>query len=646
MDKGHILTRYIGCRITVFSRDAALMNHDCDATRSDSGSPMMIRRGDDYRIVGIHVGTAMRGGKAIGVAISGAHLNALIEKRYFFQYFDHVPAGRDCRPAAVRYHFAKQEEPCGEGASMAERYHVAIVGGGPVGVALAVNLALRGISCVVLERYESLQNIPKGQNLLQRSVEHFYFWDLADELRDARVMPKDFPMTGIVAYGSLDNEYWYAPPLRELLNPYYFFENERMPQYRMEAVLRKKAASLPNIDLRLGWAAESVTQDADTVRITARKGDGGPVEEIEADYAVGCDGANSRVRDQIGITRSGADFDQLMVLTVFRSKELTEKLNARFPPRSTYRVMHKDINGYWQFFGRIDVEEGFFFHAPVPRDTTRETFDFHGLMQQIAGFDFACEFDHVGFWDLRVSVADVYQIGRVFIAGDAAHSHPPYGGYGLNNGLEDSVNLGWKLAARLKGWGTDALLASYGAERHPIFRETGDDFISARIQGDADFFNRHNPEKDEADFEEAWKGHAKAAAPRVLNYEPHYESSPVVDGPPGAKSSAHGDHLFKARPGHHLPPQPLSDGRNVYEALGRDFTLLAFGVDDEAVAAIADAAAARGVPLTVIKDSYEDGRTAYEAKMMLVRPDQFVAWRGDAPPADPAALIAKVVGAG
>jgi hypothetical protein len=143
------------------------------------------------------------------------------------------------------------------------------------------------------------------------------------------------------------------------------------------------------------------------------------------------------------------------LLAVFRSRELHEGLK-RFPARSTYRVMHPGLKGYWQFFGRVDADGEFFFHAPVPADTTKENYDFHGLLQKAAGFTFACEFDYVGFWDLRISVADTYQVGRAFIAGDAAHSHPPYGAYGLNSGLDDVANLGWKLAAKLQGWGSDA----------------------------------------------------------------------------------------------------------------------------------------------------------------------------------------------
>jgi 2-polyprenyl-6-methoxyphenol hydroxylase-like FAD-dependent oxidoreductase len=526
---------------------------------------------------------------------------------------------------------------------MDKHYQVIIVGGGPVGVALAVDLGLRGVSCALIERRRKLQQIPKGQNLTQRTLEHFYFWGIVDELRATRVMPPGYPIGGVTAYKSLMSEYWHAPPGREIVRSYYFQDNERLPQYCMEDVLRRKMATLADVDAYFGWIAKTVAQDDDEARVTIVDEAGVEQQVLTAEYVVGCDGGRSIVRDQVGIERSGTDFDQLMVLGVFRSRELHEGLK-RFPERSTYRVLHPDLKGYWQFFGRIDVGEGWFFHAPMPPGSTTENFDFHRLIQNVAGFEFACEFDHVGFWDLRVSVAETYQVGRVFIAGDSAHSHPPYGGFGLNNGLEDVTNLGWKLTAALQGWGSDALLQSYSDERRPIFKETGEDFIAARIEEEGQFLAHYSPERNPTEFARAWDKLEAYGGNRLLIYEPNYEGSAVVMGPASGVCSAHGQHTYKARPGHHLTPQLLSSGRNVFEELGPGFTLLAFGDQDEATRAFADAARSRNVPLKIVRDTYAQGRTAYAAQLALVRPDQYVVWTGDRAPMDAAQLIDRVVG--
>jgi 2-polyprenyl-6-methoxyphenol hydroxylase-like FAD-dependent oxidoreductase len=524
-----------------------------------------------------------------------------------------------------------------------KKYQVGIVGGGPVGVALALDLGLRGISCALVETRPGLSKIPKGQNLTQRTLEHFQFWGLADELRAARLMPKGYPIGELTAYGSLTSGYWQAPAGRELVRDFYSQANERLPQYQTEAVLRKKLATLPNVEMRLGWSAKSIVQNTDGVHVEIAEEKGPGREEYDCDYLVGCDGGHSLVRNTVGIDRGGTDFDQMMALIVFRSKELHEKLKV-LPERSTYRVMHPDYKGYWQFFGRIDVGEGFFFHSPVPAGSTKENFDFQGLLETAAGFKFAAEFDHVGFWDLRVSVANKYQVGRVFIAGDAAHSHPPYGGFGLNNGLEDVANLGWKLAAKLQGWGGNTLLQSYSDERRPIFKETAEDFIAARITDDGEFLARYNPARDKAEFEQMWNSRENDVGSRAKSYEPNYEGSAVIAGPSGGVCSAHGVHMFKARAGHHLAPQALLSGTSIFDQLGIGFTLLAFDADDKSVQAFEQAATALKIPFKVTRDTYQDKRTAYESRMILVRPDQYVVWAGDAAPGDVAALMRKVAG--
>ena len=533
---------------------------------------------------------------------------------------------------------------------MGKRHQVVIVGGGPVGVALAVDLGLRGISCGLVETRTGMHRIPKGQNLTHRTLEHFYFWGIVDELRAARFLPPGFAIGEITAYGDLMSPYWHAPAGREVVRDYYFQANDRLPQYQMEMVLRRKMASLPNVESRFGWSAKSIEQDDGGVRVVIANEGGNEQEVWEADYLVGCDGGHSLVRQQIGIERGGTDFDQLMVLVVFRSREFHEGLK-RFPERSIYRVMHPDLQGYWKFFGRIDVGEGFFFHAPVPPGTRTDNFDFLGLLHEAAGFKFACEFDHLGFWDLRVAVAERYQVGRVFIAGDAAHSHPPYGGYGLNNGLEDSVNLGWKLAATVRGWGGPRLTASYETERRPIaLRNTGHAKRLARNVGAV-------PVGDAIDLDTpAGEADRRAASEFLASFGPEfgslgvqlgarYDGSPIVIGD-GAAPPPDDPIVYTPSgvPGGRAPHLWLADRSSLYDRLGPGFTLLRFAGGGSEATALETAARRRGVPLTVLTIAHPQGRDLYGCDLALVRPDQHVAWRGNRLPEDNDALIRRVTG--
>ena len=526
---------------------------------------------------------------------------------------------------------------------MVQKYPVVVIGGGPVGLGMAINLGLRGIACAIVEPRTTLGKIPKGQNLTQRTLEHFARWGIEKELRESRLMPEGYAIGELTAYGDLMSQYWHAPAGREVVRSFYAQDNERLPQYQMETVLRSKLATLPAVQAMFGWRAEQIEQDENGVRVVVRGEDGAAAKTLTCDYLVGCDGAHSSVRTQLGIERSKQDYEQTMLLAVFQSSELEEMLK-RFPERSTYRVLRPELKGFWQFFGRISVPGHWFFHAPVPPDAKIETFDSLGLIQQAAGFPCACAFEHLSFWNMWVAVAEEYQRGRVFIAGDAAHSHPPYGGFGLNNGLEDIVNLGWKLAARLQGWGTEALLRSYSIERRPVFWETADDFITSRIKRDAEFLERYNPEQDRAAFEAAWQARETDTGSRFQQYEPNYEGSPVVFGPPGGVNSAHGVHAFKARPGHHLAPLPLSQGHTTFEALGGGFNLLDFGAPGSTIAEFKEAAKKLAVPLTVISDSRSGGREAYESALVLVRPDQYVVWVGEDAGLGAEAILRRAIG--
>ena len=526
---------------------------------------------------------------------------------------------------------------------MADRPRVVVVGGGPVGLALAVELGLRGVACTLLERRTEPHRIPKGQNLTQRTLDLFHSWGIADELRARRAIRPGFPGNAIVAYGDLAGAHWFTGVYRTAVDKYYFQRSERLPQYLTEQVLRDRLAEIPAVSVREGWSAGAVRQSAHGAIVEIAERGGARHETVAADYVVGCDGSRSVIRDGAGLASSGTDYEQTMVLAVFRSPALSERLK-RFPPAYIYRVVHPDLKGYWRFFGRIDEHEGWFFHAPVG-GAERSEAGVRALLGEAAGFAFECSFDHIGYWDLRVSIAEAFRAGRVFIAGDAAHSHPPYGGYGLNTGLEDAANLGWKLAAVLQGWGGEALLDSYGEERRDVASDTAAEFIDSRIAADRALFDRIHPERDAEEFARGWAAYAEAGNTHLNSYAPHYAGSSAVEGLPGALTGASSTRSERARPGHYLPPWRLASGRNVFEELGRGFTLVALGADDGAIARLERAAAQRSIPLKVVRDPAPETRDRSGAGLVLVRPDGYVAWAGDAPPKDADTLIARVTGA-
>jgi len=519
---------------------------------------------------------------------------------------------------------------------MTDTHNVIIVGGGPVGMGLAIDLGQRGHSVAVIERHAQPQLVPKGQNMTQRTVEHFDAWGCEPALRAARLQGRDVANGGRMTYRTLLSDHAYDWLPRESVQPYYGQRVERMPQYRTEAVLRARAAEIPAIDIRYGLSFDGLEQDATGVTVTA-SGDGGS-HRFRAPHVVGCDGSRSGVREAAGITQTVKEHDRKMVLLVFRSPELNDLLARHHPPRSFYNALTPELQGYWRFLGRVDAATEWFHHSPVPADATRDNFDFHALLHETVGQRFELDLTYTGFWDLRFSLADRYARGRVLIAGDACHSHPPYGGYGINTGFEDARNLGWKLSARLSGWGGPALLDSYDAERRPVFASLSRDFIETFIEEDRAFLATYSPEKDAAEFTARWNARNEGSG-EVFAYEPNYEGSPLIGGP--GQPSARGDHRFAARAGHHLAPRALSDGRTTYEALGTGFTLFDFTGAD-AGAAFLHASGMAGIPLGVVTDTYDAERRDYDAPLILVRPDGFVAFAGTS--GDAAAVLATATG--
>ncbi len=518
---------------------------------------------------------------------------------------------------------------------------VIIVGGGPVGLGLAIELGQRGVACRLVERLAEVQAIPKGQNLTQRSGEHFCAWGVSRAIRAACPIPHEYGIAGLTAYGSLFSGWHYDWLERASVREFYACDNERLPQYETEKVLRRRAAALDTVETLYGWTGEELACDDAGVSMTLSRQ--GSRRTLRGDYLVGCDGSNSLVRRLAGFEQDVDPHGKRMALLVFRSREL-HRLLERFPGKSFFNVLRPELEGYWQFLGRVDLDGNWFFHAPVPAEATRDNFDFVACLRDAFGAPIDVEFEHVGFWDLRIAIARGYRSGRVFIAGDAAHSHPPYGGFGINTGFEDARNLGWKLAAVIDGWAPPGLLDSYSAERRPVFVSTAEDFIARMIRDDREFVATFDPAVDRDAFEVAWARRARGGDAEVTGFLPHYAGSPVVWGEAGAASGARGRHEHRARAGYHLSPRPFAGGDALFERLGAGFGLIDAGADAADADALVAAAHALRIPLQTV-DAGPEAAHEWQARLILVRPDNFVAYAGDGLGHDAAAVLRRAVGA-
>ncbi|MCY4461164.1 MAG: FAD-dependent monooxygenase [Albidovulum sp.] len=528
--------------------------------------------------------------------------------------------------------------PAGKRPADIEECDVAIIGGGPVGLGLAIDLGQRGIRTVVAEQSLEPSPIPKGQNLTQRTMEHFRCWRIEDAVKASRKIYSESGIGGLTCYGSLLSEYHYDWFKRAVVKPYYAADNERLPQYATEYALRARVAELDEIKFLARCKADAI-----------RRRDGGIEAEIEheggrsrirARFAVGCDGSHSMTRRAAGISETISDHERLMCLLVFRSESL-HRLLEKHSGKSFFNVLHPDLNGYWKFFGKVDAQGEWFFHSPVPSGTIAENFDVAGFLHAAVGANFEFKLKHIGFWNLRVAMADEYRSGSIFLAGDSAHSHPPYGAYGINTGFEDARNLGWKLEAVLKGFGGEALLDTYDEERKPVFASTAADFIESYIEQDRAFLRKFNPERDRKSFEEEWSRRGSGAYDDIRAYVPNYSGSSIVFGPEGASSSAKGEHRFTARPGYHLAPAPIARGGDVFERLSDGFTLLEFSGDGRVGGEFDNSAKRRNIPFKRIALQSSEMAVRYEAALVLVRPDHYVAWAGSDSECSPSKILAK-----
>ncbi len=533
-----------------------------------------------------------------------------------------------------------------------EMYPVLIVGGGPVGLALAGDLGWRGVRCVLIEQSDGSIYQPRMDLVGIRTMEFCRRWGLVGAV-EGSLYPRDYAqdnvyLTSLTGY-ELGRERFpgigQAPPPKE--SPQ---RRERCPQNMFDPILREFAASQHSVEMRYRTRLLSFTQHQEQVIATVENAETGAREEITARTIVGCDGARSLVRETLGIKMLGNPVLTYTTNVIFRCPHLV----ALHGKGKAYRHILIGPEGTWSTIVAINGNDQWrfsFIGGSQQREYTIE--EIEALIRRAVGCDFEFEILSVLPWVRRELVAETYRSGRGFIAGDAAHAMSPTGGFGMNTGIGDAVDLSWKLAARFEGWGGDALLDSYTAERQPVGTRN-----VAEASGNLRRMLSVGAHPDIADDTPAGAATRDKVGREFiqtmrrewftlgihLGYR--YEHSPIC-WPDGTAAPPDDPKIYVpvTRPGHRAPHAWLADGRSMLDLFGRNFTLLGFGANAGDAARLLDAARQRGVPVEFASIAEPEIAELYQRKFVLVRPDGHVAWRDDRMPDDPLRLIDVVRGA-
>jgi 2-polyprenyl-6-methoxyphenol hydroxylase-like FAD-dependent oxidoreductase len=531
---------------------------------------------------------------------------------------------------------------------------VLIVGAGPTGLTLAIDLGRRGVRCTLIEQKERPAFLPKMERINARSMEIYRRMGLAPKIRAAG-LPPDCPMDVFIILTLTQ------PPLLRLpypsvnqaraamraindgtvpLEPY-----QLISQYTLEPLLKSVAETLPSVTVRYACEFLSLHQDGGGVTAKVHPAGGEP-EELRAAYLVGCDGGNSAVRRELDIALAGEGNLLGLRQALFRCDELFDCMPLGPGPghgrhyhvadnKSTFLIM-QDSTKHWTLHSVVDSDE-----------------EMKAAFERVVGVPVKYEMLSCAPWRQNLLLADRYGKDRVFLAGDAVHLVIPTGGLGMNSGVGDAVDLSWKLAATLAGWGGPNLLRSYEIER----RQIGDRNVGASRYatiGRRKWRSLWRPDITEdtpagaatrkhlgevADVEQRKSNEMIGAE---LGYR--YVDSPVICNIPGGP-----EHLFREYhpttwPGARLPHVWLADGTPIQDRIGEGYTVLKLGNGKADASGLERALLARGAPVKVLEVPDQAARDVYGYDILLVRPDMHVVWRGNAAPEDAERVAAIATG--
>ena len=532
---------------------------------------------------------------------------------------------------------------------------VLIVGGGPVGLGLALELASRQICCTLIEKGDGVVRLSKMGHVSVRSMEHCRRWGVAEAVRNVP-FPRDYPADQVFCTsltGRHVTTLKYPSKDQELSNAFSPEQKQRCPQLWFDPILAKSAAQNSAIELRYGTQLESFLQDADGVTAQLRDLGSGRLNTMRARYMVGCDGAGSVVRQALGIEYEGDPVLSYSVGIYFTARDLVQ----HHPMGAASRYWLIGPEGTWGNLTVVDGKDLWRLTITGSQEKVEaKDFDADHWLRRCLGSDaISYHIDAVLPWRRSRLVARKYGSGRVFLAGDACHLNAPNGGYGMNTGLGDAVDIGWKLAATLQGWGGPKLLASYETERRPVAQRNVDaaaqNFGSTRPSVSYTHVEEAGAEGERT--REALSAHMNSNTRQEwetlgvhLGYR--YEGSPIIWADGTAEPADHlSDYVPTARPGHRAPHVFLSEGNSILDLFGQGFVLLDFSSADGAsidAAPLREAASRLGIPFAVHNIANAEAATLYERRLVLVRPDGHVAWRGDELDIDSESLWRMVTG--
>ncbi len=544
---------------------------------------------------------------------------------------------------------------------------VAIVGGGPVGLMLALLLDHQGVRSVLFNTEETTRWHPKGSSQGARTMEHCRRLGIAAKIRTLG-MPADHPTDVIyfTRFGGWELARLPMPSTAEIMQRLAAApKTDQVPeplhranQMYVEKFLLEHARTRPNIMVRFGWRVEDFADDGDGVTLNAVCERDGKRETWRCDYLAGCDGGQGVVRRELGIHYSGGALRQAYMGGRMFSTHVRVPTLAR-------DFLRKNIGfQYWVINPELrttitsvnGADEFMFWTRAKDENAAADDRAVADAMRRSTNSDIAVEVLAHHPWTAGMAlVAERYGAGRVYLAGDSVHLFTPTGGFGMNTGVDDAANLAWKLAAMVQGWGGGGLLASYEAERKPIaLRNTGAARQLSMNIGDIaipPLVEQDSPAGEQArrDLGAILSTCGEQYGSIGVQLGARYDGSPIVaeNGAPPADDFI--NYTASSVPGGRAPHVWMNDGRgagsSLFDRFGVGFTLLRLGGQAPAGSALMEVAAKAGIPFNVLNCPDAEARDLYGCDLALIRPDQHVAWRGNAEPPDAERLLARVVGA-